>query len=52
MVDTQGRWHLRPFIYRLVLVPGRFNTYAEDRSIPFPIRLFTRSSGLHLLRGR
>lgn len=38
--DAQHKLHLRPFIYRLISVPGTFNQYQEDRSVPFPIRFF------------
>jgi peptide/nickel transport system permease protein len=39
-VDTEGSFHLRPFVYRLVEDPQRLGVYEEDRSELFPIRFF------------
>jgi peptide/nickel transport system permease protein len=44
-VDAEGRFQLRPFVYRQVERPGRFGQYVEDRSRAFPLRFFvTRPS--------
>lgn len=39
-VDAEGRWQLRPFVYRLAERPGRFGEYAEDRGRAYPLRFF------------
>jgi len=43
-VDTTGRTHLRPFVYRLVSRPGAFDEYDEDRSRPYPVRFLVRGT--------
>jgi len=43
--DASG-WHLRPFIYRVT--PGP-DGYVEDKSVPFPVHLFTKGSAYKLL---
>jgi peptide/nickel transport system permease protein len=40
--DADGRWHARPFIYRLRLADPLARTYGEDISARFPLALFTR----------
>jgi peptide/nickel transport system permease protein len=47
--DRQHRFHLRPFVYRLVLEPGTLNTYEEDRTANFPIRFFVRGERYRML---
>jgi peptide/nickel transport system permease protein len=39
-LDPQHRLHFRPFVYPLILAPGTFSTYQEDRSAIAPIRFF------------
>jgi peptide/nickel transport system permease protein len=49
-IDSGGRLHLRPFVYRLVPKP-EFAGYEEDRTRLFPLCFFCRTSGgdsLHL----
>src|SRR5438067_4038985 len=43
-VDADGRFHLRPFVYRLVGRPGRFDEYDEDRQERYPVRVLTRGA--------
>jgi peptide/nickel transport system permease protein len=46
--DHEGRWHARPFIYRLRLADPLARTYAEDTSARFPLALFTRGHAYKL----
>ncbi len=41
-VDAEGRFHLRPFVYRTVLVDGSGPDYAEDTSKRYPVEFFVR----------
>src|SRR6266699_1228690 len=46
-VDTSGRAHVRPFMYRLVRrsgSPGSFDEYEEDRSRRYPVHLLVRGA--------
>lgn len=42
-VDTQGKWHLRPFIYRYVALPDHFSAYGEDMTRTFPVHFLVSS---------
>jgi len=42
-VDAEGRWHLRPFVYRMVARSDAFASYHEDQTQAFPVRLFVAS---------
>lgn len=42
IVDAEGRWHLRPFVYPLRVVDRLERRFAEDRSRPVPLGLFVR----------
>jgi peptide/nickel transport system permease protein len=42
IVDAEGRWHLRPFIYRVHVVDRLERRFAEDRARPVPLGLFVR----------
>ena len=44
-VDAEGRFHLRPFVYRRVDREGAAGAYDEDRSRPFPVRFLVRGGG-------
>jgi len=44
LIESDGRIHLWPFVYRLELRPGSVTDYDEDRSRAFPIRLFVRGA--------
>ena len=39
-VDGEGRFHARPFVYRLVEREGAEGVYEEDTSRPYPVRFF------------
>lgn len=39
-VDTEGRFHWRPFVYPLVADPHNMDAYGEDRSRPSAMRFF------------
>ena len=43
-VDATGRLHLRPFVYRLVGRPGRFDEYDEDYRDRYPVRVLARGA--------
>jgi peptide/nickel transport system permease protein len=40
--DADGRWHLWPFVYRLVPQSAASDPYVEDVSRPYPLRFFVR----------
>ena len=42
LVDADGRWHLRPFVYPLRVVDRLERRFAEDRSRPVALGLFVR----------
>jgi len=41
-VDAQGRFHLRPFVYRSTLADPGLRKYAFDANRLYPVRLFVR----------
>ena len=41
-IDAQGKFHVRPFVYRSVAQSENFGAYAEDRSQTYPVRFFVR----------
>ncbi|MGH9446999.1 MAG: ABC transporter permease, partial [Terriglobia bacterium] len=43
-IDAQGRFHLRPFVYPDVALPGRFAVYKPDLTHPLPVRFFVHST--------
>jgi peptide/nickel transport system permease protein len=43
--DADGGFHWRPFVYRLELVPGTLDRYAEDRGRRYPLRWLVASDG-------
>lgn len=47
--DAEGRWHARPFIYKLRLADPLARTYVEDTSVRQPLALFTRGSSYKFL---
>ncbi|HEY9401861.1 MAG TPA: ABC transporter permease [Pyrinomonadaceae bacterium] len=47
--DREGRWHARPFIYRLRLADPLARTYTEDTAARFPLVLYTRGHSYKLL---
>ncbi len=48
--DANHNFHLRPFVYRSLSVPGTFNDYQEDRTLAFPIRFFALGSPYKLFQ--
>jgi peptide/nickel transport system permease protein len=42
LVDADGQWHARPFVYPVVLVDRIEGRYAVDRARPVPLGLFVR----------
>jgi peptide/nickel transport system permease protein len=42
LVDAEGRWHLRPFVYPLRVVDRLERRFAEDRARPVALGLFVR----------
>jgi peptide/nickel transport system permease protein len=42
-IDAHGKFHLRPFVYPYVAVPGRFAVYKPDLRHPVPVHFFVRS---------
>ena len=43
-VDPQGRFHVVPFVYRIVPPPARPGDYLEDQSRVFPIGILVRGT--------
>jgi peptide/nickel transport system permease protein len=43
-VDSVGKFHVVPFVYRITPRPGRPREYVEDQSRAFPIRFFVRGT--------
>src|SRR5690606_16978856 len=41
-VDEQGKFHLRPFIYRTEMTDILRRTYATDPSVRYPIEFFVK----------
>lgn len=39
-VDTQGKFHPRPFVYGWISEPENFGAYTEDRSHAYPLHFF------------
>jgi peptide/nickel transport system permease protein len=50
VVDAEGRFHVRPFVYALVPDAGG-ETYTEDTSAHLPVRLLPRGSSYTLFPG-
>jgi peptide/nickel transport system permease protein len=50
-VDTQARFHVRPFVYGLRNDPASPDGYAEDSTQIYPVRFFSRGS-TYTLAGR
>jgi peptide/nickel transport system permease protein len=47
--DSQGEWHIRPFIYGRSLADPLARTYVEDESRIYPLELFVRGYSYKLL---
>jgi peptide/nickel transport system permease protein len=48
-LDTQGRVHIRPFLYPLRMREGLFNQYEEDTARTIPLKFFVDGSRYKLL---
>ena len=48
-LDTQGRVHMRPFLYPLRMREGLFNQYEEDTARTIPLKFFVDGSRYKLL---
>jgi peptide/nickel transport system permease protein len=46
--DTNGNWHWRPFVYRL-MEGESFGSYAEDTSSSYPLRFFVTGEPYRLM---
>ena len=44
VVDESGHWHLRPFVYRYVELPGELESYQEVRSQRYPLEFFIQGA--------
>jgi len=51
VVDADGRFHWRPFVYALAPDPANDEGYIEDTSRPLPIRMMVRGAAYSLLPG-
>lgn len=47
-VDAEGRFHLRPFVYRRLERPGGAGGYVEDRSHAYPVRFLVAGAARRL----
>ena len=47
--DKEGKFHLRPFVYKTELVNVAFNEYREDYSKIYPIKLFVKGKRRKIL---
>jgi peptide/nickel transport system permease protein len=49
VVDGEGHFHARPFVYALRLREGAFDQYEEDTAQSYPLRLFVRGARYRLM---
>lgn len=47
-VDTQGEWHLRPFVYQIVARPQGINEYEESHGRRYPVKFLVRGEGYRI----
>jgi peptide/nickel transport system permease protein len=47
-VGPSGELQWRPFVYPLVLRPGTFDSYEEDRTRMYPVRLYVRGAPVRM----
>ena len=47
--DKEGRFHLRPFVYKTELVNVAFNEYREDYSKIYPVKFFVKGKRRKIL---
>ena len=51
VIDADGRFHPRPFVYALVPDPATADGYMEDRSRRFPVQMMVRGARYSVLPG-
>ena len=49
LIDGQGHFHARPFVYALKLREGSFDKYVENTTEPQPVRFFMKGARYRLL---
>lgn len=49
IIDNEGKFHLRPFVYEKILVDKKWRIYEDDTSKIYPIRLFVKGEPYKLL---
>jgi len=49
LVDAQGKFHLRPFVYGLKNDPDSFEAYIADPQQIYPLRFFVRGASYELI---
>jgi len=49
VVDEEGHFHARPFVYAFRLRQGTFDQYEEDAARSYPLRFFVRGARYRLL---
>ena len=49
LVDAQGHFHARPFVYSLTRREGAFDQYEEDTARPLPLKFFVKGARYRLL---
>lgn len=47
--DSEGRFHMTPFAYASVPLPGKFNQYRDETSVKTPIRFFISGDAYRFL---
>src|ERR1700674_3406772 len=50
LMDAQGHFHLRPFVYSQRLGEGSFDQYGEDTTEPYPVKFFLSGAHYKLFR--
>jgi len=50
LMDAQGHFHLRPFVYSQRLREGSFDQYGEDTTEPYPVKFFLSGAHYKLFR--
>jgi peptide/nickel transport system permease protein len=48
LIGPSGELRWRPFVYPLVLRPGTFDSYEEDRTRMYPVRFFVRRTPVRI----
>ncbi len=48
-IDSEGHWHLRPFVYRLVADLRKPGAYVEEKGERYPVRFFVEATSVRRL---